>query len=316
MPSAVVTKEELESLDLFRGVDLDAFEGLILNCPLATVKEGEILLEAGKPNRHLHLLVSGRVRVHLSLEDEPIAILGRGEAIGEISLIDGQPASATVIADTDCRLLRLDAHLLWSLVRASHGAAFNLLLILAQRLRRDNAVITRTRQLQREWERCATIDGLTGLHNRRWFDSMLPKLAARCRSAGTPLSMIAIDLDEFKAYNDTYGHPAADRALLAIALRLQGCMRPGDLLARYGGDEFVALLPHAEIAIARQIARRLHREVSGAPIDSSDGTKLPPVSLSVGLALLRTTDTLEQLIEAADRALYRAKHAGRNRISD
>lgn len=316
MPSAGLTRRELENLDLFRGVDLDAFEGLIQSCPISTMYEGEILLEAGKANRHLHLLVSGRMRVHLSLEDEAIAVLGPGEAIGEISLIDGQPASATVVADTECRLLRLDAHLLWSLVRASHGAAFNLLLILAQRLRRDNAVITRTRQLQREWERCATIDGLTGLHNRRWLDSMLPKLSARCRSAGTPLSMITIDLDDFKTYNDTYGHPAADRALFAVAVKLQQCMRPGDLLARYGGDEFVALLPHAELEIARQIAERLHRDVSGSTLTASDGTLLHPVSLSLGIAVVRASDSVEQLIEAADQALYRAKHAGRDRISD
>jgi diguanylate cyclase (GGDEF)-like protein len=316
MRTQLLSKKELENLRLLRGVDLDAFEGLIRSCPVRRLRPGDVIIEAGKANKHLYLLVSGRLRVHLLRDDEPVAVLGPGEAVGEISLIDGQPASANVVADEESRVLQLDARLLWSLVRSSHTAAFNLLLILAQRLRSDNSVITRTRQLQREWERCATLDGLTGLYNRRWLDSTLPKLAARCRAAGTPLSVIAIDLDGFKQYNDTFGHPAGDRALFSVALSLQKCLRPGDLLARHGGDEFLALLPNAELSITRQVAKRLHRDVSATPITASDGTPLPPVAISLGFAQLHTSGTLEQLMKEADEALYRAKNGGRNRISD
>jgi diguanylate cyclase (GGDEF)-like protein len=308
-----LTEGELARLDLFRGVDPSSIVGLLANCPVRDLSEGEILIRAGQPNRHLYLLISGRLRIHLIYGDEPLTTLEAGEAVGEISLIDGQATTAFVVADCPCRVLQVDAHVLWSLVQTSHAAAFNLLLILAQRLRRDNSVITKTRELQREWEHYATIDCLTGLYNRRWLDGSLPKLIQRCRMGATQLSVIVIDIDGFKEYNDSFGHLAGDRAIFAVATALSGSLRPGDMLARFGGDEFVALLPDADIRLAAEIALRLHGASSPPPMPASlDGVRFPDVTVSLGFAEMGASDSSESLIASADKALYRAKQGGRN----
>jgi diguanylate cyclase (GGDEF)-like protein len=310
-----LTGEELDRLDLLRGIDPASVQGVLENCPVRELRKGEILIRAGSSNKYLYLLVCGRLRIHLVYDDEPVAILDAGEAVGEISLIDGHPTTAYVIADTDSRLLQLDAHVLWSLVQGFHAAAFNLLLLLAQRLRRGNSVITKTRELQKEWERYATIDCLTGLYNRRWLDSMVPKLVQRCRFANKPFSVIAIDIDRFKDYNDSYGHQAGDRAIYVVATALAANMRPGDMVARYGGDEFLALLPEADSAIAADVARRLHACISPPGKTSEPPAEpIPAVTLSLGLAEMQPSDTAESLVKSADKALYRAKQGGRNRI--
>jgi len=310
-----VSREDLTRLDLLRGVELDAFAGIIGRFQSVDIRQGDVLLEAGQRNNHLYLLVSGRLRVHLTRGDEPLAILEPGETAGEISIVDGQPTSAHVIADADSRLLKLDEHQLWSLVRGSHQAAYNLLLILAQRLRRDNAEITRTRELQRQWERYATIDCLTGLFNRRWLDANLGKMASRCQEAGSAFSVVAIDIDAFKPYNDTHGHSAGDRVLFTVASNLARSLRPGDLLARHGGDEFIALLPQSDLSLAMQIARRLHAAASGKPVETSEGGSLPSVTISLGVAQFGPGDSPETVLDAADRALYLAKGAGRNCVA-
>ena len=310
----VLSKNEIEQLELLKGVNLDSVQGLLDHCPLREVKAGEVLIRAGDSNNFLYLVVSGRFRIHLKLDEDPMKAAEAGELIGEISLIDGQPASAYVIADADCRVLELDANILWSLVLSSPVVTFNLLLVLAQRLRQNSALIIKTQELQREWEQCATIDALTGLYNRRWLNETLPRLVSRSKVGNEALSIIAIDIDDFKHYNDAYGHSAGDRVLYSVALSLLRNFRPGNLVARYGGDEFVILLPQADTQIALQIARRLQEVVANSPVSLSDGRELPSVTISQGIALLKTDDTPDTLLAAGDAALYRAKEAGRNRI--
>jgi diguanylate cyclase (GGDEF)-like protein len=308
-----LTEEELGRLDLLRGIEPDSVQGMLEHCPVREIRKGEILIRAGSSNEYLYLLVSGRLRIHLVYDDEPVAVLEAGEAVGEISLIDGHPTTAYVVADTDSRLLQMDAHVLWSLVQGFHAAAFNLLLLLAQRLRRGNSVITKTRELQKEWERYATIDCLTGLYNRRWLDSTIPKLIQRCRFANKPFSVIAIDIDHFKEFNDTYGHQAGDRAIYTVGSALGASMRPGDMVARYGGDEFLALLPEADLAVAADVARRLHACIPSQP-RNPEPQEPAELTISLGMAEMQASDTAESLVRSADKALYCAKLLGRNRI--
>ncbi len=313
---ALLSREELERLDLLKGVDLDSIQGLIDQCPLREIKEGEILIRAGERSELMYLLVSGRLRIHLNYDDVPLRTLEAGEVVGEISSIDGQPASAYAIADTPCRLLELNANNLWSLVLSSPAATVNLLLVLVQRLRQNSALILKTQELQREWERHATVDTLTGLYNRRWLDETLPRVVNRCGKANQPLSVIAIDIDDFKRYNDAYGHLAGDRVLYTVALCLLRNLRPDDLTARYGGDEFIILLPQASSQVTLNVARRLQYLVAETPITLSDGRELASVTISQGVAQMKDGDTPETLLAAADAALYRAKTTGRNRVCE
>ncbi len=133
--------DELEDVLLFKDVELESIKGILENCPLAKFKKDEVVLSAGEPNHSIHLLLSGYLRVQLELSLQPIARLEPGELVGEISVVDGQPTTAYVVAEEDCRVLVLDDTTLRSLFEASPSIAHNLLYIVVQRLRRGDALI-------------------------------------------------------------------------------------------------------------------------------------------------------------------------------
>jgi len=140
--SKPLNKKDLKNSLLFRGIDLEPILGLLEDCPVRELKKGTVLIHAGKPNRFLYLLLSGRLRIHVeNLDLEPIAILEPGEIAGELSIIDNQVTSASAVAHEDCRLLELDEKTMWTLVEDSHAVARNLLFILSRRLRQGNALI-------------------------------------------------------------------------------------------------------------------------------------------------------------------------------
>ncbi len=294
-----VDQRELELVPLLKGVDFDSIQDILNSSPVKELKAGEVLIRAGEVNEYLYLLLAGHLRVHLDFKMDPVALLEPGEIVGDLSVIDGQPTSAHVIADDDCRLLALSEQNMWSLVKTSHAVAYNFLSILAHRLRKGNIN-------NLTYKRDSTMDALTTLYNRRWLDTMLPRQMERCKSDGHDLSILLIDINNFKPYNDTYGHLAGDRVLYTVARTLMANVRPGDMIARYGGDEFVALLPDADEARASEIGERLHTAVSEAT-GGSDWRDLPSVTISVGLAQMTPDHTPHGLIEAADAELYRAK---------
>jgi two-component system cell cycle response regulator len=160
----------------------------------------------------------------------------------------------------------------------------------------------------------ATTDALTGVYSRRFFsESLRVEIERAHRSHGT-VGLVLIDVDHFKHVNDSYGHPAGDRTLVELARRLRAVSRPGDILARIGGEEFALVLPGADAARAVSLAERVRRFVSATPFLLGD-PKMLPVTVSVGVAVYPgdgTEDT--DLIRAADQALYAAKRGGRNRV--
>jgi diguanylate cyclase (GGDEF)-like protein len=164
-------------------------------------------------------------------------------------------------------------------------------------------------------ERVSLLDELTGIPNRRAFDKALVERSREVRRHGKPLSALMIDVDHFKAYNDTQGHPEGDIALRAVARLLAGALRrPADFIARYGGEEFVVLLPGADPVGAQVVARRMNRAIYDAYLDHPHGID-GRITVSIGLASSASPEK-EGLIALADRALYDAKHAGRNRFAE
>ena len=192
---------------------------------------------------------------------------------------------------------------------------------MARRLReRDGRITAMQGELETANRQLSVLvrqDGLTGLGNRRHFDDMLGTEYRRAMRMGTPLTLIMVDVDRFKAFNDLYGHPAGDACLQAVARALAGSLRrPADLAVRYGGEEFAVLLPSTDEAGALVSAQRIQDAIRGAavPHAGSDGGA---VSLSLGVAVLlpgEGGDGPAALVEAADTALYAAKRAGRNRV--
>jgi diguanylate cyclase (GGDEF)-like protein len=180
-----------------------------------------------------------------------------------------------------------------------------------------DALMARVRsQLRRKrhYERIveeSLVDPLTCAFNRRYFDAHAPRLAARCRAARNPVAVLMIDVDNLKQINDARGHTAGDRVLKAVVNRVTSALRPSDLVARMGGDEFAIVMPETGRDAARRIAERLRSSIGSTPVEGV------AVTVSVGTAASRPDEEeeLDATLQRADAALYEAKRAGGNRVS-
>jgi two-component system cell cycle response regulator len=170
-----------------------------------------------------------------------------------------------------------------------------------------------TMRLHEEAKRLALTDGLTGLWNRRQLDLRVGQELERAARFGERFSLVLVDLDDFKAVNDTHGHPVGDAVLVEVAQRLVTHTREVDVVARFGGEEFVLLLPQTDLEGACRVADKVRDEVAAVPVET-DGLSVA-ISLSAGVACHpRHGATAAALLAAADEALYRAKHTGKNRV--
>jgi two-component system, cell cycle response regulator len=161
----------------------------------------------------------------------------------------------------------------------------------------------------------AITDALTGLHNRRYMESHLSTLVEQAASRTKPLTVLVLDIDYFKSVNDTHGHQAGDEVLREFSQRLKKSIRGIDLACRYGGEEFVVVMPETDMAVATMVAERLRRRIASEPFPIEEGMNCVEVTISVGLAAKTSdADTAANLLKRADQALYRAKRDGRNRV--
>jgi two-component system cell cycle response regulator len=161
----------------------------------------------------------------------------------------------------------------------------------------------------------AITDALTGLHNRRYMETHLSSLVEQAASRGKPIAVLVLDIDFFKSINDNHGHDAGDDVLREFALRIRKSIRNIDLACRYGGEEFVVVMPETDMGVATMVAERLRRAIAGEPFPIQQGMRLLDVTLSIGIAAIGgADDTAAQMLKRADTALYRAKRDGRNRV--
>jgi diguanylate cyclase (GGDEF)-like protein/PAS domain S-box-containing protein len=176
--------------------------------------------------------------------------------------------------------------------------------------------VTEEKRAQVALEQLATRDGLTGLANRRCFDDTLNAEWQRALRHQLPLSLLMVDVDNFKQYNDAYGHLGGDECLQRIAKAVSSEMRANDLVARYGGEEFAVILPNESLTGAAIVAERIRCRVEQLRLPNL-GSQQHVVTVSIGAAtaLAAPENDPSQLVATADSALYRAKHMGRNRIS-
>ncbi len=175
--------------------------------------------------------------------------------------------------------------------------------------------LTDEKMAQVALEQLATRDGLTGLANRRCFDDTLHAEWARALRQQQPLSLLMVDVDNFKAYNDANGHLGGDECLKRIARAVASEMRANDLVARYGGEEFAVILPNQSLKGAAIVAERIRCRVEQLQLPSTAPTRHVTVSIGAATAIAGPDNNASQLVATADAALYRAKHLGRNRIS-
>ena len=158
-------------------------------------------------------------------------------------------------------------------------------------------------------------DALTGLHNRRYMETHLTTLAEQAAGRGKPLALMMLDIDFFKSINDSYGHDAGDDVLREFAVRMRKSIRGIDLACRYGGEEFVIVMPETDLHVAGMVAERLRRSIANEPFAVHKGDRRLDVTVSIGLSTLEQKgEPLSDVLKRADTALYRAKNDGRNRV--
>ncbi|MFA7403920.1 MAG: GGDEF domain-containing protein [Pelobacteraceae bacterium] len=185
--------------------------------------------------------------------------------------------------------------------------------VLKGELAKSQEVLSEQQHQIEDLRTAVRIDGLTQLANRVYFDEKLNEMIVLRKRYGDPFSLMMIDLDNFKDINDCYGHPAGDRILKGVALKIKASLRGSDFLARFGGDEYALILVKTDLKAATEVAWKLCEEVRGSRFLLDDAMLC--MTLSIGLAEASEQDTDDTLLKRADAALYRAKAAGRNGVS-
>lgn len=309
-------KSELAQTDLFRNVTDDILSLVRAQASPRDLAAGEVLLSPERENHHVYLLLSGLLTVHFDAPDSPIIReLAKGASVGEMSVIDGTLPSAYVIAHEASRVFPIHRDLIQHLVSDNNPVGRNLLQMMTCWMKANTQRIVKDRQQIWELTDHANVDGLTGLYNRRWLDNAFGRLLLQAGQGNQPLCLLLLDVDQFKHYNDTQGHQGGDQALIALGNILKTTLRPYDFATRYGGEEFLILLPNTGLEEGLMAAERIRRTTEGKKIQMPDGTPLPGITVSIGVTVYDDGhSTPEALIGAADAMLYRAKENGRNCI--
>ena len=306
---------QLLHLRLFQDLNLVTAKQYLDKVEHLLYTTGEIILSPRIPNDNLYVLISGILTVHLDSPDSDlIATIKPGECAGEMSLFDEEFPSAYVKAADTCKILKLSEEVVWGMIDHCEGFARNFLYITSTRVRSSNRTMSNSRRVQQHYEQRANVDSLTRLHNRHWIDITFPKETETCVAEKIPLCLMLIDIDGFKQYNDEYGHLAGDACLKSVADTIRTSVRPTDLLGRFGGEEFVILLPGTTKDECKHIGERIKTQVENSHIIDHSLKKLPSVTISIGITEAGPGDFYENLFTVADKALYKAKEAGKNQI--
>lgn len=292
---------------LFSGLPPEDLLPLAAAAEVITFQPGERIVNQGDPGESLYLVLEGRVEVLARIVEDGVmtetvvAWMTTGDALGELSLLDGQPRSASCVAVNTVRCLCLGREPFLKAIEDNWSLSHALHVVMAQRLRMADKLLA-------EHSR----DPLTGLNNRRALADLYEREAQRvqrvARQRGSidglnPLAVVFCDVNRFKEINDAYGHQTGDEVLKAIANTLTAASRTTDLVARYGGDEFVILLPDAGIQGAELVISRVRERVETSPPGPV------PFTVSLGYALVDPQEPqgLDHLLSQADIAMYRDK---------
>lgn len=293
---------------LFQEVGNDSLQKILALFTTHPLQCGSLLLTPELANDYLYLVIEGQLSVHLSAVDTPpIGFINKGDYTGEVSFLDQQHPSAFVIACQPSLVMRLHRRHLAQIYAITPAIQRNLLTALCNRIRSGNNSLTFS-------QHNAHIDSLTKLPNRRWLDYAFQRERQSSANNQQPLCMIMLDVDHFKDYNDQHGHLAGDAVLQFISQQLREQLRPHDSIARFGGEEFVVLLPNLSLPEAADVAERLRSCLASLKTIPDVQPELPGVTISLGVAQFMPEDQLTCLLHKADQALYQAKQQGRNRV--
>ncbi|MDF3035321.1 MAG: diguanylate cyclase [Paucimonas sp.] len=309
---------QIGNLQIFQHANEAAIAPLLADCAVVDVAAGETLTENAGQGTCLYIVLEGALGMaanDTATGDGSVSRIHVGECVGELSVLDEEAGTATVQALEDSRVLVIPSAKLWRIIDESNNVARNLLRLLSFRIRAANAQLRKRQRLGEFYRQLSMADGLTGLQNRAWLNENFPALVGEAQRTDRPLSVVMIDIDHFKRFNDDYGHVLGDSALQTAATVLSTALRPTDFAVRYGGEELMVILPGTDLKSAEMVAQRLCEKMRQSIVFADMRKPLPHITASFGVACLSARQSMEALISAADSALYRAKEAGRDQVA-
>lgn len=305
----------LHTAPLFQGISGKLLIEKLSNSRLRTLESGEALLVPGQANNVIYVILSGRLSIRVKDSGvEPIAMLGAGECVGEESIIGDVHIPAYVIAATDCKLLAIDHAALWELIDTSHQAAHNMLSVLSMRIRPAAQVITESHEDHHGFSGTAIVDEMTGLYNRQWIEDKINRYLRRYVFDKQLNCLMMMEIDRFKEMDEKYGQLGSEQVLRDTAHTMMSCLRPDDQAGHFADEQFAVLMPHTTLADGCTAAERLRAAINESVIVLPTGDALPPISVSLGVALANPDDTPASLIGRASEALQLAIKSGGNCI--
>lgn len=286
---------------------------LLRNCPVLLVANGDVLLAAGESCDAVYMVLSGRFRMQDPSGAVADILIDAGDTLGELSLVQNAVISSTVSAIEPSRVVVIERKVAWALVGASHQIARNWLALLASRTR-VSGVIAGSEELKTTHGGHATLDEVTGLHNRRWLESMLPRQMTRSVTNNESLTLCLVEIDNFDEYTRRLGPNVGEHACHAVAQQLVENIRPTDLIAAYGSAQFAIVLPNADAEGACEVGERLRRAVSELTVGASENNGSSPLTISVGISPCQPESDLRSFLASGEAALKMVRISGGNRV--
>lgn len=318
MKSSVAFLRSIEILSALEESELESIDELF---QLVAIEPGEQLFSQNDPGDTVFIVEKGRVASSVAGKDGnqiEVAEFGPGDFFGEMALFDRSPRSATCTAKDHSELLCLSGDDFLSFEETNPGASIKImrkmLKTTADRLENSGVFLSEMVQWGESARKRAVTDEMTGLFNRRFIDEAISEQLAHAQTAGSSLSLVMADLDHFSSINNEYGHDVGDEVIKSVVPVLRKHFRKSDLLARYGGDEFIFLLPDTSPEQAFELCDAVCRDVGKLNVLADKEGSITRVTTSQGIASYPAHGrTVKALQEAADMALYDAKERGRNR---
>ncbi|MHB8126229.1 MAG: diguanylate cyclase domain-containing protein [Desulfitobacteriaceae bacterium] len=294
----------LSGMLLFEDLPQSDLKRLAVKINVSFYKKNTVVINKGEIGNTIHIIVFGSVKIyfkHPVMEETVLKIAGFGEIFGEMAILDGQPRSADVIALEDTQLFSLKQEDILQFLKRHPEVSLKLLGVMSTKVRNTNKLLLELRQMEDKLRYLGQHDQLTGLYNRAFFYEELQRYEALCFN---PVGLIVCDVDGLKLINDSLGHNAGDMLLTEAASVIKKCFRDGDIVARIGGDEFIALLPNSSNSIVEDGYQRIQNAVTNYNLSKP----LIPLSISVGFSVGNDpSTTMNELFKEADTNMYRQK---------
>lgn len=287
----------LQESRLFQKVKSSVLASLLMKTTQVRLVANQILLTPGQQNDYIYVVLSGRLRAQINVDDpKPLALFGLSECVGEMSMFDGNHVSAYIIAATDCELLAIAHKDVWTVLNESLQASHNMLTIMSNRIRSSNRVLAENMANTQGYEALDYIHTITGIYNRHWMSENIGRLIHRYTMNQQSSIFMLLKVDNFGQFEASFGKLGSDQAQLTIAQTILHCLRPNDVAVQIDMDLFAIFLPHTEPENVRIVTNRLHKIINQTNIVTPGGDALPPVTISIGICLPRHDDTLDSLI--------------------